>query len=93
MNRKPNWTFILYVLCLYDIYLYLPDVLSVFKIDFYPRDFDLTLYFDAAMLLIGGIVIGIVLLKTGGRFDRYLGVLMILMNVVLTPWFLFKAMP
>jgi hypothetical protein len=84
---------ILYLLCLYDIYLYLPDIFDLFKLDIEPPTTDYLLYFDAAMLLIGGIVIGIMLMKTGGKFNKYLGVLMILLNVVLTPLFILKALP
>jgi hypothetical protein len=84
---------IIYALCLYDIYLYLPDTLGLFNIDFYPPDPDVLTYFDAAVMLFGGILLGVILLKQGGRFNRYLGVTMILINVVLTSWFLFKAIP
>jgi Ca2+/Na+ antiporter len=84
---------ILYILCLYDIYLYLPDLFDLFKLDIEPPTTDYLLYFDAAMLLIGGIVIGIMLMKTDGKFNRYLGVLMILLNVVLTSLFILKALP
>jgi hypothetical protein len=90
--RKPVTQTVIYLLCLYDAYLYLPDTLALFKIDFYPPDPDVLTYFDAAMMLFGGVVLGIVLLKFGGRFNRYLGVTMIFINVVLTPWFLFKAL-
>jgi hypothetical protein len=84
---------ILYLLCLYDIYLYLPDIFDLFKLDIEPPTTDYLLYFDAAMLLIGGIVIGIMLMRTGGKFNKYLGGLMILLNVVLTPLFILKALP
>jgi hypothetical protein len=84
---------ILYLLCLYDIYLYLPDIFDLFKLNIEPPTTDYLLYFDAAMLLIGGIVIGIMLIRTGGKFNRYLGVLMIVLNVVLTPLFILKALP
>ena len=83
---------ILYLLCLYDIYLYLPDIFDLFKLDIQPPTTDYLLYFDAAMLLVGGIVIGIMLIKTGGKFNQYLGVLMIVLNVVLTPWFIFRGL-
>ena len=83
----------IYILCLYDIYLYLPDTLGLFNIDFYPPDPDVLTYFDAAMMLFGGIVLGVFLLKAGGRLNKYLGILMLILNVVLTPWFLFKALP
>ena len=83
---------ILYILCLYDIYLYLPDIFDLFKLDIEPPTTDYLLYFDAAMLLLGGIVIGIMLMRTGGKFNRYLGVLMIGLNVVLTPWFIFRGL-
>jgi hypothetical protein len=84
---------ILYILCLYDIYLYLPDLFDLFKLDIEPPTTDYLLYFDAAMLLIGGIVIGIMLMRIGGKFNKYLGGLMILLNVVLTPLFILKALP
>ena len=91
--RKPITKLIIYALCLYDIYLYLPDVLSLFKIDFYPPDPDVLTYFDAVMMLVGGIVLGVYLLKSGSRFNKYLGVLMLILNLVLTPLFLYKALP
>jgi hypothetical protein len=84
---------ILYLLCLYDMYLYLPDIFDLFKLDIEPPTTDYLLYFDATMLLIGGIVIGLILVKAGGKFNRYLGGLMILLNVVLTPLFILKALP
>jgi Ca2+/Na+ antiporter len=84
---------ILYLLCLYDIYLYLPDIFDLFKSSIEPPTTDYLLYFDAAMLLIGGIVIGIMLMKTDGKFNKYLGVLMIVLNVVLTSLFILKALP
>lgn len=92
MRRLVTLT-ILYLLCLYDMYLYLPDVLGLFKIDFYPPDPDVLTYFDAAMMLFGGIALGVFLQKAGGRFNKVLSILMILLNVVFTPLFLFKAMP
>jgi len=84
---------ILYLLCLYDIYLYLPDIFDLFKLDIEPPTTDYLLYFDATMLLIGGIVIGIMLMRTGGKFNKYLGVVMIVLNLVLTPLFIFRAIP
>lgn len=84
---------VLYLLCLYNIYLYLPDTLDLFHIDFYPSDFDVLLYFDAAMMLIGGVVLGRMLIKQGGGFNKYVGVLMIVMNVVLMPVFIWRAIP
>ena len=91
--KKPIFHYLLYMLCLYDIYLYLPDIFDLFKLDIEPPTTDYLLYFDAAMLLIGGIVTGIMLIRTGGKFNRGLGLVMILMNVVLTPVFIFKALP
>lgn len=91
--KKPFVRYIVYILCLYDIYLYLPDLFDLFKLDIEPPTTDYLLYFDAAMLLIGGIVIGIMLIRTGGKFNKALGVVMILMNVVFTPWFILKALP
>ena len=90
--KKPVVVYILYILCLYDIYLYLPDIFDPFKLDIEPPTTDYLLYFDAAMLLAGGIVIGIVLIRAGGKFNKALGVVMILLNVVLTPLFIFKAL-
>lgn len=92
MRRLVTLT-ILYILCLYDIYLYLPDVLGLFHIDFYPPDPDVLTYFDAAMMLFGGIALGVFLQKTGGKFNKALSILMILLNMVLTPLFLYKALP
>ncbi|MES2062812.1 MAG: hypothetical protein V4456_12880 [Bacteroidota bacterium] len=91
--KKPAIRVILYILCLYDIYLYLPDLFDLFKLDIEPPTTDYLLYFDGAMLLVGGIVIGIMLMRTGDKFNKALGVAMILMNVVLTPLFIFKALP
>ncbi|RYU90094.1 hypothetical protein EWM62_11165 [Mucilaginibacter terrigena] len=91
--KKPIIRYILYTLCLYDLYLYLPDLFDVLKINLEPPTSDYLLYFDAAMLLIGGVVTGIILTRTGGKFNKILGVVMIMMNVILTPWFIFKAIP
>ncbi|MFA6246373.1 MAG: hypothetical protein WC615_05495 [Mucilaginibacter sp.] len=91
--KKPIFHYLLYLLCLYDIYLYLPDIFDLFKLDIEPPTTDYLLYFDAAMLLVGGIVTGIMLMRTGGKFNKALGVVMILLNVILTPLFIFKALP
>lgn len=91
--KKPIVRYILYILCLYDLYLYLPDLFDLFKLDIEPPTTDYLLYFDAAMLLIGGIVIGIMLMRAGGKFNKVLGVVMILMNVILTPWFILRGLP
>ncbi|MCO5934243.1 hypothetical protein NAF17_01720 [Mucilaginibacter sp. RB4R14] len=88
--KKPIVRYILYTLCLYHLYLYLPDLFDLFKLDIQPPTTDYLMYFDAAMLLIGGIVIGVVLIRIGGKFNKVLGVTMILMNVVLTPWFILR---
>lgn len=93
LMKKLVIRIILYILCLYDIYLYLPDLFDLFKLDIEPPTIDYLLYFDAAMLLVGGIVIGIMLMRTGGKFNKALGMVMILLNVVLTPLFIFKALP
>ena len=91
--KNPIVRYILYILCLYDIYLYLPDLFDLFKLDIEPPTTDYLLYFDAAMLLVGGIVIGTVLIRAGGKFNKVLGVVMILMNVVFTPWFILRGLP
>lgn len=93
MNRKLVLQVILYILCLYDIYLYLPDMLGLFNINYYASTADCLMYFDAVMLLMGGLIIGILLLKQAGRFNKNLGILMILVNVVFTPLFLLMALP
>ena len=91
--KNPIVRNILYVLCLYDIYLYLPDLFDLFKLDMEPPTTDYLLYFDAAMLLIGGILIGIMLIKAGGKFNKVLGVAMMLMNLIFTPWFILRGLP
>ncbi|GGH15942.1 hypothetical protein [Mucilaginibacter phyllosphaerae] len=91
--KKPLPSYILYILCLYDIYLYLPDLFDVLKLDIEPPTTDYLLYFDAAMLLSGGIVIGVLLIRTDGRFNKALGITMMLMNFILTPWFILRALP
>ncbi|WP_454801009.1 hypothetical protein [Mucilaginibacter phyllosphaerae] len=91
--KKPIFHYLLYVLFLYDIYLYLPDIFDLFKLEIEPPTTDYLLYFDAAMLLIGGIVTGIMLIKAGGKFNKALGIVMILMNVIFTPWFILRGLP
>jgi hypothetical protein len=91
--KKPVIRIIFYFLCLYDIYLYLPDIFDLFKLNIEPPTTDYLLYFDAAMLLVGGITIGVMLIKAGGKFNKAFGVLMIVLNVVLTPLFIFRALP
>ena len=91
--KKPIVRYILYILCLYDICLYLPDLFDLFKLDIEPPTTDYLLYFDAAMLLVGGIAIGIMLIRAGGKFNKALGVVMILMNLVFTPWFILRGLP
>ena len=92
MNKKIAQP-ILYILCLYIIYLYLPDALDIFGIQFYAPEVAGTTYFDAVLLLFGGALIGWLLIKLGGRFNKSLGWLMIVMNVVLVPLFIFRAIP
>ncbi|MES2267230.1 MAG: hypothetical protein V4520_10740 [Bacteroidota bacterium] len=91
--KKPAIRYILYTLCLYDLYLYLPDLFDLFKLDIQPPTTDYLLYFDAAMLLVGGIVIGIMLIRAGGKFNKALGIIMILMNIIFTPWFILRGLP
>lgn len=90
MNHFKGIRLILYILCAYDLYLYLPDLLDLVKINADLPTWDGILYFDGAMLLVGGIVLGILLIKSG---NKSLGWLMILLNLVLTPLFIFKALP
>ena len=56
--NKPVPRILLYTLCLYNIYLYLPDALDIFKIDFYPPDPDVLTYFDAVFFLFGDAILG-----------------------------------
>ncbi|MFD0763983.1 hypothetical protein ACFQZI_03920 [Mucilaginibacter lutimaris] len=91
--KKPIVRYIFYFLCLYDLYLYLPDIFDLFGSDIQPPTIDYLLYFDAAMLLFGGIVIGIILIRTEGRFNKVLGIIMILMNMIFTPWFILRGLP
>ncbi|WP_147321946.1 hypothetical protein [Mucilaginibacter conchicola] len=81
---------ILYILCLYDIYLYLDDIFALLKVDIVPPTAGGLMYFDAAMLLFGGLVLGYLLRRLG---DKKLGLIMIILNVVLTPWFIWRALP
>ncbi|MBL4675444.1 MAG: hypothetical protein JKY70_04455 [Mucilaginibacter sp.] len=81
---------ILYILCLYNIYLYLDDILAILKIDFVPPTLDSLMYFDATMILVGGLVTGYLLLRQG---DKKLGLAMIVLNMILTPWFIWRALP
>jgi len=91
--KKPAIRYILYFLCLYDIYLYLPDILDLFGSDIQPPTTDYLLYFDAAMLLFGGILIGILLIRAGGKFNKTLGIIIILMNIIFTPCFILRNLP
>jgi hypothetical protein len=84
--------FILYALCLYDIYLYLPDTLDFIGIDFYAPEVPYFAWVDAAMLLAGGVLIGVALLKLGGKFNKILGVVMIVLNLICTPLFILRAL-
>ncbi|MBD1392413.1 hypothetical protein [Mucilaginibacter glaciei] len=90
MIRTRTIQAIVYTLCLYDLYLYLPDLLDLVEINVDLPTSDYLLYFDAAMLLFGGGIIGTVLLKIG---SKKLGWLMIVLNVILTPLFIWKALP
>jgi hypothetical protein len=47
---------------------------------------------QAIMLLSGGLILGIVLLNIKGKFNKYLGIGMILINLVLTPILLARAL-
>ncbi|MBK0380763.1 hypothetical protein [Mucilaginibacter segetis] len=89
--NKQAFRIVLYLLCLYDIYLYLPDIFDVFKIDIHIPYISFMVYFDAAMLLFGGIILGWALFKKGGTFNIGLGVIMLILNLVITPLFIIKA--
>ncbi|WP_222430961.1 hypothetical protein [Mucilaginibacter pallidiroseus] len=93
MERKALTAILLYLLCLYDFYLYLPDILDLFHVDFFAPDPGVLIYFDAAMLLFGGLVLGLLLRRQPGKFNKYLGALMILSNLILTPLFIWRALP
>jgi len=91
--NKPVTRILLYNLCLYNIYLFLPDALDIFKIDFYPPDPDVLTYFDAVLFMFGGAILGWLLIKSGKKFDKRLGWLMVAINVVLVPVFIYRAIP
>jgi hypothetical protein len=93
MNKKLLIQAPLYILCLYNIYLYLPDALDLFGIDIYPPEIDSLMYFDAAMLLFGGGILGWILIKSGSKFNKCLGWTMVAPNVLLVPVFIFRAIP
>ena len=93
MSKKYLTQSVLYILCLYNIYLYLPDTLDLFGIDVYPPEIDGLVYFDAAMFLFGGAVLGWLLIKSCVRFNKWLGWAMVLINVILVPVFIFRAIP
>lgn len=91
--KKPLTRALLYILCLYNLYLYLPDALDIFDIDFYPPDPDVLTYFDSALFLFGGAILGWLLIKSSGKFNRRLGWIMVGINVVLVPVFIWRAIP
>ena len=93
MERKPSTPILLYLLCLYDFYLYLPDMLGLIQVDFFAPDPGVLIYFDAAMLLFGGLILGLLLRRQTGKFNKYLGVFMVLSNLILTPLFIWRALP
>ena len=68
-------------------------MLDLFHVDFFAPDPGVLIYFDAAMLLVGGIVLGLLLRRQPGKFNNYLSVFMILSNVILTPLFIWRALP
>ncbi|OJW14991.1 hypothetical protein [Mucilaginibacter sp. 44-25] len=80
----------LYILCLYNIYLYLDDIFALLKIDIVPPTLDSLMYFDAAMVLFGGLLLGYLLRRQG---DRKLGWAMTGLNLILTPLFIWRALP
>ncbi|PAW93548.1 hypothetical protein CKK33_08595 [Mucilaginibacter sp. MD40] len=81
---------ILYILCLYNIYLYLDDIFALLNINIIPPTLDSLMYFDAAMVLFGGLVLGYLLRRRG---DKKLGWAMMGLNLILTPWFIWRALP
>lgn len=81
---------IIYFLCVYVIYLYLSEILLEYHIKI--PVLQSTYIFDVVLLYIGGILLGIVLLKLGGSFNKYLGIGMILLNVILGAILLMKAL-
>ena len=81
---------IVYFLCVYVIYLYLSEVLLEYHIKI--PVLQSTYLFDVILLYIGGIILGIVLLKLSGAFNKSLGIGMILLNIILGAIFLMKAM-
>lgn len=79
-----------YVLCLYILYLYLREILFEYRIEL-PMVNSIDII-DQILLLSGGLILGIVLLNIKGKFNKYLGIGMILINLVLTPIMLARAL-
>jgi hypothetical protein len=67
---------IAYLGCLYIIYLYCREILLEHKI-LLPT-FTFLEKFDTAMVLGGGILLGIVLILSKGRFNKWAGISMII---------------
>lgn len=75
---------------MYVIYLYLCEILLEYHIKI--PVLQSTYIFDVVLLYIGGIVLGIILIKIGGTFNKYLGTGMIFLNIVLGAILLMKAL-
>jgi hypothetical protein len=81
---------LVYFLSLYVIYLYLSEILLEYHIKI--PVFESTYKFDIVLLSIGGIVLGILLIKFGGIFNKYFGIGMMLLNVIVGAILLMKAL-
>jgi hypothetical protein len=75
----------IYLLCLYDLYVYLAITSEQYnwRIKFFPIPY--IFYFDLLVFCIGGIAIGFFLIRKGGRLNLMIGMFFIILNLLLTP--------
>lgn len=79
---------IIYIFCLYVVYLYVAMWSEVHEWQytlptFYT--FPVLFYFDVCVLLGGGITGGILLIRMGKTFNFVTGICLIFLNLILTP--------
>lgn len=87
----------IYIKFLYGLYVYIVLLYVVFIIDAYEvrgnlLDFIISGYLNAALVLIGGFVIGIILLTNESNFHKNMGTVFIIANILVDAVVIGKAM-
>ena len=90
-NNKVFITVIIYTFYLYSGYLYVAELSDSYSWQLHIPAIPHFYYFDIAGLLIGGISLGSLLIKLGGKSNKVIGIFMISLNLIIIPLLLVRA--